>query len=103
MPPRNDPVIQNQPTTQQLIDAIAGLTTTFTEFKTTQDLRHEAYLSAMDNLHQRISNTTPTPTPLIHQVSGSTVHSDIDNTLKPPKTRLLPFDGSNPMDWVFQA
>lgn len=100
MPPRNDPVVQNQPNTQQLIDAITVLTTAFTEFKTSQNLRHEAYLSAIDNLHQRISNSTPTPTPLSNQASGSTTHSDTDNTLKPPKSvfslsmEVTPWTGS---------
>jgi len=102
MSPRQEQSAPPQPTTQQLIDSIAALTAAFTAFQNSQDQRHNEYLSSIDNLHQCINISTFTT---LHnqQSSGSSSNTDNDNTLKPPKIRLLPFDGNNLMDWVFQA
>lgn len=78
----------------QLQESIAALTTAFTEFKTNQDLRHETYLNTFQTLQtQQLESQSNSPivtaTPL--------------DTIKPPKLVLPFFDGSNPLDWVFQA
>lgn len=92
MPPRPQP---DPPSLQQLQDSINQLTTTFNAFRNTQDQRHQEYTTTIENLSSQIpgsSHTTPhsqTPT--------------LDQPLKPPKLRLLPFDGTNPLDWVFQV
>ncbi|MCH81146.1 hypothetical protein A2U01_0001927 [Trifolium medium] len=80
------------PTVQDLHDSINALAAAFTQFRTTQDNRHNDYLASFESLNSQIPPT---------QSSSSTTSPD--NSLKPPKLRLLPFDGSNPLDWVFQA
>ncbi|GAU42093.1 hypothetical protein TSUD_134770 [Trifolium subterraneum] len=62
------------PTLQQLQESIMNLTAAFTTFRNTQDQRHTQYLTSIEALNTQ-----------------------------PPKLRLLPFDVTNPLDWVFQA
>jgi hypothetical protein len=80
------------PTTiQDLHESITALTAAFTQFRTTQEDRHNDYLASFESLNSQIPLNQPSPPPTP------------DTQLKPPKIRLLPFDGSNPLDWVFQA
>jgi hypothetical protein len=88
-PPPTDP-----PSIKELHDAITALTLAFTHFRDTQDNRHNDYLASFESLNSQI------PSPASRNSSPS---SSSDNTIKPPKVRLLPFDGSNPLDWIFQA
>ena len=92
MPPRQQP---EPPTLQQLHDSINNLALAFSTFRNTQDQRHEQYLTSIETLQSQIPNNS--------QASPSFTNSTPDSTLKPPKLRLLPFDGSNPLDWIFQA
>ncbi|XP_050908813.1 uncharacterized protein LOC127122537 [Lathyrus oleraceus] len=93
MPPRQQP--SEPPTLQQLQESINNLTAAFSSFRNTQDQRHEDYLASMESLQSQI--------PVQAQISPSQGTSHTDLTIKPPKLRLLPFDGTNPLDWVFQA
>jgi hypothetical protein len=92
MPPRQQP---EPPTLQQLQDSINNLALAFSTFRNTQDQRHEQYITSIETLQSQIPNNS--------QASRSFTTSTSDSTLKPPKLRLLPFDGSNPLDWIFQA
>lgn len=53
--PDTMPRTPNDPTTDltQLQNSIAALTTAFTEFRTTQDTRHDSYLSTFQNLQNQ--------------------------------------------------
>ncbi|MCI16767.1 hypothetical protein A2U01_0037911, partial [Trifolium medium] len=53
---------------------------TFQSFITTQ------LSTIITTTHPSSSSSSPTPSPF-----------------KPPKIHLPPFDGSNPLDWIFQA
>lgn len=44
-----------------------------------------------------------TKIPQIHELFTPGSSTSSTNTLKPPKLNLPPFDGSNPLDWIFQA
>lgn len=80
----------------QLTESITTLSTALAEFKHDQDLKNEAFLSTLQLIQTQLSDnktlsipTNPTPT-----------HID---TPKPPKLILPAFDGSNPLEWIFQA
>jgi hypothetical protein len=76
----------------ELQEFIATLTTSFNDFKTKQELRHELYLHSFQTLHHRIESS-----------SSATHHPPPGHNIKPPKLKLHSFDGSNPLDWIFQA
>ncbi|PNX55841.1 hypothetical protein L195_g049472, partial [Trifolium pratense] len=95
MAPRNPPSPSEPPTLQELHNSIHALTVAFTTFRDTQDARHADYLASFESLNSQIPPNTSR--------NSSPSHTSPDNSLKPPKVRLLPFDGSNPLDWVFQA
>ncbi|MCI38611.1 hypothetical protein A2U01_0059839, partial [Trifolium medium] len=94
-PPRNPPPLAEQPNLQDLYDSIIALTAAFTQFRETQNDRHNHYLASFDNLNSQIPTSSSN--------NQSSTPKSNDNSLKPPKVRLLLFDGSNPLDWVFQA
>ena len=97
MPPRQQP--PEPPSLQQLQESVNNLAAAFTSFREQQDHRHESYLTSIQTLHSQIS--TPTPSNNRHSNSGS--NNNQEPTIKPPKLRLSPFDGNNPLDWIFQA
>lgn len=98
MPPRL------QPEPPPLSEAIAALTNAFNEFRANQDHRHETTLLSIQalqtqflELQQQQRQTTPSPG------SSSAFQANSIPPPKPPKLTLPPFDGSNPLEWVFQA
>lgn len=95
MPTRQQINPPEPPTLQQLKDSINTLAAAFTAFSDNQDQRHAHYIDSITNLQNQIpaqiDENIPTPT------------RQTDNSIKPPKLRLLPFDGTNPLDWLFQA
>ncbi|PNX81391.1 hypothetical protein L195_g037409, partial [Trifolium pratense] len=97
MAPRNQPPPE-PPSLQQLQESINALTVAFTAFQSTQDERHTDYLASFESLNTQIS---PQPSPSNTRAASSNTAGDL--TFKPPKLRLLPFDGTSPLDWVFQA
>lgn len=88
MPPRVQP--PEPLTLLQLQESINNLTVDFSSFRTTQDKHHESYLVSMESLQSQI------PTQYLISPSQGTPHTDF--TMKPPKLRLLPFDGTNPLN-----
>ncbi|KAK4416013.1 hypothetical protein Salat_2708700 [Sesamum alatum] len=69
------------------------------DIRTTMDERNEATSAALSELWQRDSPASPAalPGPLLAQViTGPVVPA-------PPKLHLPLVDGSNPLDWLFQA
>jgi hypothetical protein len=98
MAPRNPP--PEPPSLQQLQDSIHALIVAFTTFQATQNDRHSDYLASFESLNSQISphnNRSPSADDASPSI-GTT-----DPPLKPPKLRLSQFDGSNPLDWIFQA
>ncbi|MCH95241.1 hypothetical protein A2U01_0016216, partial [Trifolium medium] len=93
--PANPPPPPDPPSLQELQNSINALAAAFTQFRTTQDNRHADYLSSFESLNSQIPTNPPRNT--------SPPASTADSSPKPPKIHLLTFDGSNPLDWVFQA
>lgn len=78
----------------QLQESINALTQAFTDFKGFQDQRNDSYLTTFNNIQTQLQETrTITHTPQPHTI----------DTIKPPKLILQQFDGSNPLEWIFQA
>lgn len=73
----------------QLTEAVASLSTAFTNYKQSQDQKHDSYLTTFQVLQNQLQELKNPPTNI--------------ETLKPPKLTLQQFDGSNPLEWVFQA
>lgn len=80
---------------QQLTDTVASLSASFTEFRASQNARHEAYLTTLTDIHHRLNTPKPQPPPI--------APPPMDQPLKPPKLHLQSFDGSAPLEWIFQA
>lgn len=78
----------------QLQESIHSLTAAFTDFKLTQDQRHENYQATF----QLIQNQLQEPKTII-----PTITTNSTETLKLPKLTLPQFDGTNPLEWIFQA
>jgi len=125
MPPRQQPNPPDPPTLQQLQDSINTLAAAITAFRDTQDHRHAHYINSINNLRNQLppnmgetinnlqtqnpANLGETLTHLQNQIPTSLAENTSqqfrqnDTALKPPKLRLLPFDGTNTLDWLFQA
>lgn len=58
-----------------------------------QDQRHDEYQLQFHNLQTQLLSKPLLPTPPPFS----------DHQPKPPKLHLQPFDGSNPLEWIFQA
>ncbi|MCI10163.1 hypothetical protein A2U01_0031255, partial [Trifolium medium] len=101
-PPPPPPPEPEPPTLHQLQESIRNLTAAFTDFRNTQDQRHTQYLTSIETLNTQVQTPPHSIPSSSHVIQGTPQHNQ-DNTLKPPKLRLLPFDGTNPLDWVFQA
>ncbi|KAL0361425.1 UNVERIFIED_CONTAM: hypothetical protein Sradi_3827000 [Sesamum radiatum] len=92
---------------QQLQESVTALVATVQELKSTMDVRHETTFAAIAELQQqRIGSfphspqQTPTITALMQQPEPQPI---IDAPPSPPKFQLSVFDGTNSLEWVFQA
>ncbi|KAL0291809.1 UNVERIFIED_CONTAM: hypothetical protein Sangu_3260700 [Sesamum angustifolium] len=95
--------------TQALKEAILSLPERLADLHASMDQRHESIVAVVSDLCQPFSNLPSTPSPPISFVAASP-HTPQplpqhlpSPSLKPPKLFLPLFDGSNPLDWVFQA
>jgi len=103
MPPRPHP---DPPPFQ---DAIAALTQAFNDFRANQDLRNETHFLSVQALQNQLQELQQNQS-LMQQTLSTPQHSQASHSqtnnnfsLKPPKIILAPFDGSNPLEWIFQA
>lgn len=104
MPPRIQPDNPRpQPDLQQIQDAIETLTTTFTDLRQSQDQRNKNYILSIQALQTQITDLQNNQQSNIHSPSVTSSHNSNVATFKPPKLNLPPFDGSNPLEWLFQA
>lgn len=110
MPPRQKPNPPEPPSLQQLQDSINTLVAAFTSFRENQDHHHAHYVESINNLQNQLpANLGETIINLQNQIpahigeSTPTPTRQNDTTIKPLKLRLLPFDGTNCLDWLFQA
>lgn len=90
--PRNS---SDKPDMAELHEAIIALAAAFNTNKTAQDQRHDHYLSSFQSLQDQLDAHKQTI-----QTSPS---SFLTQSVKPPKLHLQPFDGSNSLEWIFQA
>lgn len=86
MPPKPE---KHEKSTEELIAQIKEM-----------QLRIEAITTQQENFQQFLASQIPT---LIREQLSGYSHPRPTPTPKPPKINLLPFDGSNPLDWIFQA
>lgn len=110
--------------TEEAIHAITlqidSLTTQLTSYQTIQDSRHDAMQSILHTLLERVATITqPLPNfsttpPYTQPIMFNTTFPDPFLQPQPhfpiflplirlPKLQLQPFDGQDPMDWLFQA
>ncbi|KEH41756.1 hypothetical protein MTR_1g054555 [Medicago truncatula] len=101
MPPR-----QECPESSLIQEAINALTAAFQDFRTNQDERHNTYLQTFNLIQTQIQELP------INSVSGNASSSTNPPPpppplppppFKPSKLTLPAFDGTNPLDWLFQA
>ncbi|KAL0319961.1 UNVERIFIED_CONTAM: Retrovirus-related Pol polyprotein from transposon.6 [Sesamum radiatum] len=93
--------------TQAIEEAILALSERLSELHASMEVRHDSLAAVVAGIQQQL-NTMPSPSfsspslplpnpppppPLLHSPTP----------LKLPKLHLPPFDGSNPLDWLFQA
>jgi len=110
MPPRQQPNPPDPSTLQQLQDSINTLAAAFTAFRDNQDNRHAHYIDSINNLQNQLpANLGETLTNFQNQIpthigdNTLQTYRQNDTIIKPPKLHLLPFDRTNPLDWLFQA
>ncbi|KAL0433093.1 UNVERIFIED_CONTAM: hypothetical protein Slati_2643600 [Sesamum latifolium] len=94
---------QSQSDFQQLHDSISSLLTVVQDIKATIDNRHDHTSAAIAALQQQLSNTNSASPPPLISAPPSPSHVLSDTLPKPPKLQLQLFDGTNALDWVFQA
>ncbi|KAL0385789.1 UNVERIFIED_CONTAM: hypothetical protein Sradi_2973200 [Sesamum radiatum] len=101
--------------TQALEDAVHSLTERLAELHASLEqhiqsssLRHDSLASSVADLRLQIqthSASSASSPPLLYTSSSSAPLPQFPSALvpKPPKLHLPPFDGSEPLDWIFQA
>ncbi|KAL0297748.1 UNVERIFIED_CONTAM: hypothetical protein Sradi_6826900 [Sesamum radiatum] len=99
--------------TQALEETILSLSERLADLHASMDQRHKSLVAAVSDLRHQFHSFPPAPSPLMAfaATSPSTPPppppalspSTSSSNLKLPKLTLPPFDGSNPLDWVFQA
>ncbi|KAL0412968.1 UNVERIFIED_CONTAM: hypothetical protein Sradi_1498500 [Sesamum radiatum] len=103
------------PPKQAVEDAIAALSERLSAVTESWEQRHDSLAASLSDIQLLLASRlpppppspplsavpsalpAPPPSPPIHSPSGSF------SPLKPPKLHLSPFDGSAPLDWLFQA
>lgn len=93
----------DKPDLSDLQHSILALTETLYEFQQSQDQRHESYLAIFHTQDQRHGSYLSTFQTLHNQIQAKPLLTSLPNAqpLEPPKLTLQPFDGSNPLEWVF--
>ncbi|KAL0373214.1 UNVERIFIED_CONTAM: Retrovirus-related Pol polyprotein from transposon.6 [Sesamum calycinum] len=99
--------------TQALEETILSLSERLADLHASMDQRHESLVAAVSDLCHQFHSFPPAPSPSVAfaATSPSTPPPPppalspltSSSNLKLPKLTLPPFDGSNPLDWVFQA
>ncbi|KAL0419018.1 UNVERIFIED_CONTAM: Retrovirus-related Pol polyprotein from transposon [Sesamum radiatum] len=107
------PLLHAPKSTQALEEAILLLSERLADLHASMDQRHESLVAAVSDLRHQFHSFPPATSPSVAftAMSPSTPPppppalppSTSSPTLKLPKLTLPPFDGSNPLDWVFQA
>ncbi|KAL0374149.1 UNVERIFIED_CONTAM: Retrovirus-related Pol polyprotein from transposon.6 [Sesamum radiatum] len=94
--------------TQAIKEAILAISERLADM----DQRHESLVTAISDLCQQFTTMPPATSSPLNYAAASPSTSPLPPSLpqppapptfKPPKLTLPPFDGSNPLDWVFQA
>ncbi|KAL0303885.1 UNVERIFIED_CONTAM: Retrovirus-related Pol polyprotein from transposon.6 [Sesamum radiatum] len=101
------------PPKQALEDAIAALSEKLTDISTSWELRHESLAAVLSDLQLQLAARPPPPPPSFSagpsalqpppSSSPQSAASSLFPLLKPPKLHMPAFDGSAPLDWLFQA
>ncbi|GJS81459.1 retrotransposon gag protein [Tanacetum coccineum] len=95
MPPKRDPPPIEE-ALASITEALTKLNTTFTE---TQDAMRQQLAQHFEHTTTLMTINTTKPETVINTTTPPTHGLDI----RPPKITLPTFNGSNPLDWLFQA
>ncbi|GJS84533.1 ty3-gypsy retrotransposon protein [Tanacetum coccineum] len=95
MPPKRDPPPIEE-ALASITEALTKLNTTFTE---TQDAMRQQLAQHFEHTTALMTINTTKPETVINTTTPPTHGLDI----RPPKLTLPTFNGSNPLDWLFQA
>ncbi|KAL0427669.1 UNVERIFIED_CONTAM: hypothetical protein Slati_2941700 [Sesamum latifolium] len=101
------------PPKQALEDAIDALSARLDEVSASWEQRHDSLAAVLSDIQLHLTSRPPPPSPgsaagpsmfpPLPASPPSSPHPAPFLQLKPPKLLLQPFDGSAPLDWLFQA
>jgi len=109
-----------QPPSKDLNEALANIQTNFTDIQSqlaentsiqsTLEAQNDHLHSTFTSILDQVALLTQTETKIPHMNQQSSPHSNHSNqqpsttpSIRPPTLDLSFFDGTNPLDWLFQA